>query len=320
MKSVVASDRSAWPTTATKLIANIERGRNLAEHMSDKLASAASRWRESSASIRSSKIIAGAFKLAYNEIFQKKIGHANGDPRTQTDIKMLLVVIMILLTALMIFVFFFGGVVFNFTHALVGMLIVIIVAFLFTTVAANATALVGTNPVSGMTLMTLILSSFILVQIGLSGATGMLSVSHHWRRCLHGAFCRRRIHHRFESRLLDRHDAEKTRDMEISRGAYFRGNSWRCYHGSQQNLWLQRRRCNGCATGKCNGGSYSTADVEHTGSVDFVFSRRSDLVDFGDGEYFASCLCAWNVHPARIEYTTGHRWNCFMVGHFTFEE
>lgn len=125
--------------------------------------------------IRSSKIIAGAFKLATSEIFQKKAGSANGEPRTQTDIKMLLVVTMILLTALLIFVFFFGGVVFNFTHAIVGMLIVIIVAFLFTTVAANATALVGTNPVSGMTLMTLILSSFILVQIGLSGATGMLS-------------------------------------------------------------------------------------------------------------------------------------------------
>ncbi|HMD13536.1 MAG TPA: OPT/YSL family transporter, partial [Bacteroidota bacterium] len=125
--------------------------------------------------IRSSKIIAGAFKLAYNEIFQKKIGHANDEPRTQTDIKMLLVVVLILLTALLIFVFFYGGVVFNFTHALVGMLIVIIIAFLFTTVAANATALVGTNPVSGMTLMTLILSSFILVQIGLSGTMGMLS-------------------------------------------------------------------------------------------------------------------------------------------------
>jgi putative OPT family oligopeptide transporter len=55
------------------------------------------------------------------------------------------------------------------------MLIVIVISFLFTTVAANATAIVGTNPVSGMTLMTLILSSFILVQIGLSGSSGMVS-------------------------------------------------------------------------------------------------------------------------------------------------
>ncbi|HUL45432.1 MAG TPA: oligopeptide transporter, OPT family [Bacteroidota bacterium] len=125
--------------------------------------------------IRSSKIIAGAFKLAYSEIFQRKANAESGEIRTQTDIKMLFVVVMILLTALLVLVFFFGAVVFNLTHALVGMLIVIIVSFLFTTVAANATALVGTNPVSGMTLMTLILSSFILVQIGLSGPSGMLS-------------------------------------------------------------------------------------------------------------------------------------------------
>jgi len=125
--------------------------------------------------IRSSKIIAGAFKLAYSEIFHKKTATESGEMRTQTDIKMLFVVVLILLSALLVLVFFFSGVVFNITHALVGMLIVIIVSFLFTTVAANATALVGTNPVSGMTLMTLILSSFILVQIGLSGPSGMLS-------------------------------------------------------------------------------------------------------------------------------------------------
>jgi putative OPT family oligopeptide transporter len=88
---------------------------------------------------------------------------------------MLFVALLILLTALLIFVFFYGGVVFNFTHAVAGLLIVMIVSFLFTTVAANATAIVGTNPVSGMTLMTLILSSFVLVQIGLTGTSGMVS-------------------------------------------------------------------------------------------------------------------------------------------------
>ncbi|MFI5250862.1 MAG: OPT family oligopeptide transporter [Bacteroidota bacterium] len=125
--------------------------------------------------IRSSKIIAGAFKLAYSEIFLRKGGSEENSIRWQTDIKMMFVVLGIVLTSLMIFVFFYAGVVFNITHALVGMLIVIIISFLFTTVAANATAIVGTNPVSGMTLMTLILSSFILVQIGLSGASGMVS-------------------------------------------------------------------------------------------------------------------------------------------------
>jgi putative OPT family oligopeptide transporter len=125
--------------------------------------------------IRSSKIIGGAFKLAYAEIFHRKAGAEEETVRWQTDLRMNFVVLMILLTALLIFVFFYGGVVFNLTHALVGLLIVIIVSFLFTTVAANAIAIVGTNPVSGMTLMTLILSSFILVRIGLSGTSGMVS-------------------------------------------------------------------------------------------------------------------------------------------------
>jgi putative OPT family oligopeptide transporter len=125
--------------------------------------------------LRSSKIIGGAFKLAYNEILHKKSGDGEETIRWQTDLRMNFIVIMILLTALMLFVFFYAGVVFNFTHALVGLLIVIIISFLFTTVAANAIAIVGTNPVSGMTLMTLILSSFVLVRIGLSGTSGMIS-------------------------------------------------------------------------------------------------------------------------------------------------
>lgn len=125
--------------------------------------------------IRSSGIIGGAVKLAYNEIFHKKSKHEEKVERTQSDIKMLFVVLLVLLTAISIFVFFVTGVVFNVLHASVALLIVLVIAFLFTTVAANAIAIVGTNPVSGMTLMTLILSSFVLVQIGLSGTSGMVS-------------------------------------------------------------------------------------------------------------------------------------------------
>jgi putative OPT family oligopeptide transporter len=125
--------------------------------------------------IRSSKIIAGAFTLAYREIFHHKTDVDRGTERTQRDIKMLFVAALIILTALLMFVFFYTHVVFNVVHALVGLAIVLIIAFLFTTVAANATAIVGTNPVSGMTLMTLILSSFVLVQVGLTGSSGMVS-------------------------------------------------------------------------------------------------------------------------------------------------
>jgi putative OPT family oligopeptide transporter len=125
--------------------------------------------------LRSSRIIVSAFSLAASEIFGKKSDATNATVRWQTDLRMSLIVLLIILTAVVIFVFFYGGVVFNVNHAIIGLLIAFIISFLFTTVAANAIAIVGTNPVSGMTLMTLILSSVILVQVGLSGDSGIIS-------------------------------------------------------------------------------------------------------------------------------------------------
>jgi putative OPT family oligopeptide transporter len=125
--------------------------------------------------VRSSKIIAGAFKLAYREIVHRKSRDDAEVLRTQADIRMLWVVTLVLLSAIAVFAFFALGVVPSAAQALVALLVVMIISFLFTTVAANAIAIVGTNPVSGMTLMTLILSSVVLVQIGLTGESGMLS-------------------------------------------------------------------------------------------------------------------------------------------------
>ena len=125
--------------------------------------------------IRSSRVIGGAFSLAYREIAHKKSSTPSAAVRTQTDIRMLFNILLILLTALCVFVFFYAGVVFDISHAVAGLLIVVIISFLFTTVAANATAIVGTNPVSGMTLMTLILSSIVLNRVGLTGSAGIVS-------------------------------------------------------------------------------------------------------------------------------------------------
>jgi len=126
--------------------------------------------------IKSWRIILGAFKLAKNEIFGGALSYEeNMVTRTQLDIKMKWVMSVIVLSLFGIFIFFSVGVVDNVGHAIVGLLIVTIIAFLFTTVAARAIAIVGTNPVSGMTLMTLILSSVILVRVGLSGEEGMLA-------------------------------------------------------------------------------------------------------------------------------------------------
>ncbi|MEN8154358.1 MAG: oligopeptide transporter, OPT family [Acidobacteriota bacterium] len=131
--------------------------------------------------IKSRKIIGGAFKLAASEITGKKSSHTDaGVPvkvdRLQKDINMKWNVILIMATLLGIFAFFLISVLDgNFVHALIGMGIVTIISFLFTTVAARAIAIVGTNPVSGMTLMTLIISSVILVSVGLKGEKGMLA-------------------------------------------------------------------------------------------------------------------------------------------------
>lgn len=124
--------------------------------------------------IRSSNIIKDAIVLGFREIFEKKTVET-GSSRTSRDLSMKTIIAGLVVAAILLFVFFMMGVVGNVTWAVTGLLIVLIIAFLFTTVAANATAIVGTNPVSGMTLMTLILSSIILTSVGLSGDSGMVA-------------------------------------------------------------------------------------------------------------------------------------------------
>lgn len=126
--------------------------------------------------IKSRKIIVGAFKLAAKEIFGKSSEEIiQKVDRHQTDIKMKWNMILIFSSMIGIFAFFLVGVVSgNWLYAIVGLGIATVISFLFTTVAARAIAIVGTNPVSGMTLMTLIISSVILVAIGLKGDNGIL--------------------------------------------------------------------------------------------------------------------------------------------------
>ena len=125
--------------------------------------------------IRSSGIIKKAFGLAVTETFSRKKDMTKEELRTRRDIPMAIIGIGIIITAIFIFIFFQFGVVQNIKFALIGLAIVMIIAFLFTTVAANAIAIVGTNPVSGMTLMTLIIASLILASIGLEGNSGMIA-------------------------------------------------------------------------------------------------------------------------------------------------
>ena len=123
---------------------------------------------------RSWGIIKSAVGLAAKEMGGKKAD--TNVKRTQKDLSMKVIAFGSIFTLLLTFVFFLTDVMHgNLIHSIVAILLVAGISFLFTTVAANAIAIVGTNPVSGMTLMTLILASVVMVAVGLKGATGMVA-------------------------------------------------------------------------------------------------------------------------------------------------
>lgn len=125
--------------------------------------------------VKSWGIIKSAVGLAAREM-KGKGGSQEEVIRTQRDISFKIIAFGSIITLVIIFLFFYFGVMeFNLLHAIVGILLVAVIAFLFTTVAANAIAIVGSNPVSGMTLMTLILASVVMVAVGLKGNSGMLA-------------------------------------------------------------------------------------------------------------------------------------------------
>ena len=123
--------------------------------------------------VKSRSIIGQAVGLASRELRGAQTG---GKPvRWQTDISMKHIAYFVAIALIGVLLFFWFGVIHTFWQALVAWLVVTVIAFLFTTVAANAIAIVGSNPVSGMTLMTLIIASGVFVAIGLSGTSGIVA-------------------------------------------------------------------------------------------------------------------------------------------------
>lgn len=123
--------------------------------------------------VKSWKIIAQAVGLASREL---RGAQTQGTTvRWQSDISMKHIAYFIFIALVAVLLFFWVGVIDTFWQALIAWVVVTIIAFLFTTVAANAIAIVGSNPVSGMTLMTLIISSGIFVAIGLDGTRGIVA-------------------------------------------------------------------------------------------------------------------------------------------------
>ena len=125
--------------------------------------------------VKSWGVIKSAVGLAGKELKGKGKQVAQQTLRTEKDLSMRFLVIAIVAALILVFVFFLVGVIHNFFQALIAWVVVTLIAFLFTTVAANAIAIVGSNPVSGMTLMTLIIASVVLVAVGLKGTSGMVA-------------------------------------------------------------------------------------------------------------------------------------------------
>ena len=125
--------------------------------------------------IKSWGVIKGAVSLAGRELKGKTTQVAVAVKRTDKDLSMKFIVISAIITLIAMLLFFYFGIISNVMQAVIAFIVVAVIAFLFTTVAANAIAIVGTNPVSGMTLMTLVISSVILVAVGLEGDKGMLA-------------------------------------------------------------------------------------------------------------------------------------------------
>lgn len=123
--------------------------------------------------VKSWNIIAQAVGLASREL--RGASAAKAEVRWQRDISMKHIAYFIFIALIAVLVFFWIGVIHTFWQALIAWIVVTVIAFLFTTVAANAIAIVGSNPVSGMTLMTLIIASGIFVAIGLNGTSGIVA-------------------------------------------------------------------------------------------------------------------------------------------------
>lgn len=124
--------------------------------------------------VKNRSVIGSAFGLVKKEFGGSTKSTAETLLRTEKDLSMKLIAIAVVAALLITLVFFWVGVLHNLVQALVAFLVVAVISFLFTTVAANAIAIVGSNPVSGMTLMTLIIASVVFVAVGMKGPSGMV--------------------------------------------------------------------------------------------------------------------------------------------------
>ena len=244
--------------------------------------------------IKSWGIIKSAVGLAAKEMGGKSNVEASVK-RTQRDISMKIIAIGSIITLLLVVLFFYFDVMQgNLTHTIVAILLVAGIAFLFTTVAANAIAIVGTNPVSGMTLMTLILASVVMVAVGLKGPEGMVAAL-----VMGGVVCTALS---MAGGFIT--DLKIGYWLEVPRNHRFcRYRRW-CNDYPKQDIRFHQRTA-GRSASQCHGGRYRTVD-ERCGCALAALRHRCSagrhpqlLQDSRTG------ICIGYVHPIGTECSVG---------------
>lgn len=233
--------------------------------------------------IRSWGIIKSAVGLAAKEMGGKGNVEKN-IVRTQRDLSMKIIAIGSILTLILIVLFFYFDIMQgNIVHTLVAIALVAGISFLFTTVAANAIAIVGTNPVSGMTLMTLILASVVMVAVGLKGPSGMVAAL-----VMGGVVCTALS--MAGGFITDLKIGYWLGSTPAKQETWKFGNhrfccySRRCNDYTEQDIRLHQRRT-GCTTGQCDGCRYRTADER----------RRRPWLLYGIGAILAIVLTFFKI-------------------------
>jgi putative OPT family oligopeptide transporter len=122
--------------------------------------------------VKSLKIVAGSFSIAAKAF---RHGEGEGQERTDRDLAVVRILVGVVVSTVAIAVFL-GNLDGRAVVLLVGLVLVLLFSFFFTSVAANAIATTARNPVSGMTMLTIIISSVVLLEFGVSGKTGMFFV------------------------------------------------------------------------------------------------------------------------------------------------
>ena len=256
--------------------------------------------------VKSWGIIKGAIGLAAKEMKGK--GDATvAVKRTQRDISFKIIAIGSIAVIAITFLFFWLGVMHgNLLFAIVGILLVAIIAFLFTTVAANAIAIVGSNPVSGMTLMTLILASVVMVAVGLRGPGGMLAAL-----VMGGVVCT-------ALSMAGSHNAQQAGDLEVPRHPCQRRYGGGRDDRAQQDLrfcqWQARR-----TAGQRHGCRHRPADEWCRCSLDTLRHRSGHRHRPRPSSYSGSRRGSGHVHPIGTQRSARRGRSHQLVCHHSLE-